>query len=269
MSAFRRMGGPGIRRGLRAPHVASGGGDGLPTLAYDWRAGAGVADDGTGPPPGVDTWTDQVASLALTENGKPDLIAADAGFGGAEALDFGPGGVAVLRDSAPRAALAFLHSGAGMTVLADLFVETGAAGNGVLVDTNNGSLSLLGSVVRFESTGNVMRFFCGNGSANVVDISGAFARSGRRRLMIRFASVAFDSDGAGLMRVADMWVDGTQVASQAAVSNAAASGTPANVLSIGNRSGSTTQQLDGRIRRISLASSIISLDEWDAWRAVA
>jgi len=266
MSTGRRFGGAGLRRGIRTP-PPSAGGDGLPSLAYDWQAGAGVADDGAGPPPGVDTWTDQVASLALADvSGKPNLITSDSDFGGEASIDFGVG-TAILRDSAASASFTFLHSGAGMTALFDLFVETTESGGGIIMETNNTSATALGVMIRYESGGGI-RLLVGNGSANVVDITtGAVSKGARHRVMVRFASTVFDSDGDS--RIADIWVDGTRGASQAAVSNAAAGGTPADKLAIGNRSTSTNIQLDGKFRRVSLASSIITADEWDAWRAVS
>jgi hypothetical protein len=262
-----RRGHPFLRR--RSVRAASGGGDGLPTLAYDWRAGAGVADDGTGPPPGVDSWTDQIAGVVVTQGDRPDLIAADADFGGEASIDFGVTATAGLRDSAPRASFGVLHDGTGMTVAVDLLIESGASGNGTIIDTNNSSASLLGVLFRYQSAGSVIRCIVGNGSANVIDFTGAVTTGTRHRVMWRFASTAFDSDGAGLMRVSDLWVDGTQVASVASVSNAAASGTPADKLGVGNRATSVNGKLDGRIRRLSIAPSVITLDEWDAWRAVA
>ena len=264
MSNARRFGGAGIRRGIRS------GGGGLPqiALAYDWQAGAGVADDGSGPPPGVDTWTDQEAGLALADAiGKPDLIATDSDFGNLESVAFGTGGTEILRDSAPNVALAFLHSGAGMTMLLDLFVETTQSGTGTFVETNNSSSTGLGMMLRYEATGSVARLLVGNGSSNVIDLSGAISKGARHRMMVRFSSTAFDSDSDS--RIADMWVDGTRVASQATVSNAAAGGAALDKLAIGNRSTSANTQLDGKIRRVSLASAIATAAQWDLWRATA
>ncbi len=263
----RRSGASGVRR----PSVRVDPGDaddGLPSLAYDWQADAGVADDGTGPPPGVDTWTDQVASLALADvSGKPNFIASDSDFGSEASIDFGVGSSAILRDSAASASFTFLHDGSGMTALFDLFVETTESGGGILLETNNTSATALGIMIRYESGGGI-RLLVGNGTTNVVDITtGVVSKGARHRVMVRFSSTAFDSDGDS--RVADIWVDGTRGASQAAVSNAAAGGTPSDKLAIANRSTSTNIQFDGKMRRVSLASSVITADEWDAWRAVS